>query len=395
MSKGFASNYRIVLLAGALLLCFGFVGARLVWLHVIHRDELLGRIVKTRQQLIVDPSRRGDIFDARGARLATSRSVLQLGVDPHSLRKEDEKKWPQLAALIGKSETELRRIFTTKFRTASSAMLGAAPSSGTAPTAAVTGLVFNLKGATSGPAVPAGAEPTALATDLAADSDDAVTGPSFAISVPASATDDTEYDANVDADGRRKIQWAKIADEISESTYDEVKKLGIKGVYATGSFRRAYPHNQLGSHLVGFVDQTQRPIAGVERFADFYLRGQDGWREGERDGRAKELPQFSSRAVERVDGYGVRLSLDTNVQNIIERELAYIAEKYRPLKATIVVSRADDGFILGLGNYPTFNPNEYNKVPPDQLARLKNIAVADVYEPGSVVKIVAAAAALD
>ena len=58
----------------------------------------------------------------------------------------------------------------------------------------------------------------------------------------------------------------------------------------------------------------------MERFADFYLRGQDGWREGERDGRAKELPQFSSRAVERVDGYGVRLSLDTNVQNIVERE---------------------------------------------------------------------------
>ena len=161
MSKGFASNYRIVLLAGSLLLCFGLVGARLVWLHVIHREELLSSIVKTRQQLIVDPSRRGDIFDARGARLATSRSVLQLGVDPQSLRKEDEKKWPQLAALIGKSETELRRIFTTKFRTASSAMLGAAPSPGTAPTAAVTGLVFNLKGATagtSGPALPAAAE---------------------------------------------------------------------------------------------------------------------------------------------------------------------------------------------------------------------------------------------
>jgi cell division protein FtsI/penicillin-binding protein 2 len=398
MSKGFASNYRIVLLAGSLLLCFGFVGARLVWLHVIHRDELLGSIVKTRQQLIVDPSRRGDIFDARGARLATSRSVLQLGVDPHSLRKEDEKKWPQLAALIGKSETELRRIFTTKFRTASSAMLGAAPSSGTAPTAAVTGLVFNLKGATggaSGPALPAAAESSALATDLAADPADAVTGPAVALSASAGAADDTEYDGDEDADGRRKIQWAKIADEISESTYDEVKKLGIKGVYATGSFRRAYPHNQLGSHLVGFVDQAQRPIAGVERFADFYLRGQDGWREGERDGRAKELPQFSSRAVERVDGYGVRLSLDTNVQNIVERELAYIADKYRPVKATIVVSRADDGFILGLGNYPTFNPNEYNKVPPDQLARLKNIAVSDVYEPGSVFKIVAAAAALD
>ena len=107
MSKGFASNYRIVLLAVALFGCFGGIGVRLVWLHVINRDELVGGLAKTRRQLIVEKSRRGDIYDARGARLATSRSVLQLGADPHSLRIEDEKKWPQLAALIGLSTPNL------------------------------------------------------------------------------------------------------------------------------------------------------------------------------------------------------------------------------------------------------------------------------------------------
>ncbi len=145
-------------------------------------------------------------------------------------------------------------------------------------------------------------------------------------------------DPEADENGRHRIQWAKLVEEISEQTYDAVKKLGIKGVYATTSFRRAYPHNQLGAHIVGFVDGLQQPIAGVERFADFYLRGHDGWREGERDGRAKELPQFSTRAVDQVDGYSVVLSLDTNVQNIVERELATIAENYQPLKATVVVS---------------------------------------------------------
>jgi cell division protein FtsI/penicillin-binding protein 2 len=394
MSKGFASNYRIVLLSVVLFGCFGGIGVRLVWLHVINRDELVGSIAKTRRQLIVEKSRRGDIFDARGARLATSRSVLQLGVDPQSLRKEDEKKWPQLAALIGLPEPELRRIFTTKFRASAAATAPATPASATVPSAPSTGLVFNLNRPPTGSAgAPAPAYSAAVATALEAESGEPAPAPAFSVTV--SAADDTEFDAEPDANGRRKIQWAKLADEISEATYDEVKKLGIKGVYSTGSFRRAYPHNQLGSHVLGFVDRTQQPVAGIERFADFYLRGQDGWREGERDGRAKELPQFSTRSVDRVDGYGVTLSLDTHVQNIVEHELAIIAEKYRPLKASIVVSDARDGFILGLGNYPSFNPNEYNKVPADQLARLKNIAVADVYEPGSVFKIVAAAAALD
>ena len=60
----------------------------------------------------------------------------------------------------------------------------------------------------------------------------------------------------------------------------------------------------------------------------------------------------------------------------------------------IIVSDTD-GFILGMANYPTFNPNEYNKVPKEEEARLKNVAVTDVYEPGSVFKIVPAAAALE
>jgi cell division protein FtsI/penicillin-binding protein 2 len=391
MSKGFASNYRIVLLSGGMLLCFAGIGVRLVWLHVINRDELLHSIVKTRRQLIVERARRGNIYDARGALLATSRSVLQLGVDPNALRKEDEGKWPQLAALIGLPEPELRRIFTTKFRTPATTARGTVAGATNATPTVPGGLVFNLNPAPAAPA--AATEPVAVATDLEPDPADGFIAPVIG-EMPSAASDD-DINEEADENGRRKIQWAKLTDDISETTYDAVKKLGIKGVYATSSFRRAYPHNQLGSHVVGFVDRSQHPVAGIERFSDFYLHGQDGWREGERDGRAKELPQFSTRAVEPVDGYNVVLSLDSNVQNVVERELTLIAEKYQPLKATVVVSDPRTGFILGLGNYPSFNPNEYNKIPADQLARLKNIAAADVYEPGSVFKIVAASAALE
>jgi cell division protein FtsI/penicillin-binding protein 2 len=142
------------------------------------------------------------------------------------------------------------------------------------------------------------------------------------------------------------------------------------------------------------VNREQQAAAGLESYADFYLRGQQGWRLGERDGRNRELPQFAVREVPRFDGYNVRLSIDSTVQDIVEQELAALAAKFRPAKASIIVSDTD-GFILAMANHPTFNPNEYNKVPKEEEARMKNIAVTDVYEPGSVFKIVPAAAALE
>src|ERR1700690_4178386 len=106
MSKGFASSYRIVLLAAGILVCFAGLGRRLVFLHVIDRDELVRFIDKAHHQIIVESARRGDILDTdfrdtlklpptavmRSTILATSRTLIVLGVDPQSLRKEDERK---------------------------------------------------------------------------------------------------------------------------------------------------------------------------------------------------------------------------------------------------------------------------------------------------------------
>src|SRR5687767_247874 len=98
-SKGFASNYRIVLLAAGLFVCFAGIGVKLVWLHVVDREEWLSTIVKVRRQMIVEKARRGDILDANGAILATSRPLLVVGVDPTTLIETDKemRKWPRLA----------------------------------------------------------------------------------------------------------------------------------------------------------------------------------------------------------------------------------------------------------------------------------------------------------
>ncbi len=371
MSKGFASTYRIVLLAAGILACYAALAARLVYLHVIDREELVRYIDQARRQIIVESARRGDILDARGGILATSRSLIVLGVDPQSLRPEDEKKWPQLAALIGVPLPALTKTLLTKSRPAAPALAASA----VAPAAPPGGLVINFT-----------VDRAAAVT---------VVPPPSPAAPGESPADDTVLDDAADEKGERLIRWAKLSDTIEESVYDRIQALDVRGVYGQRVYRRAYPHNALAAHLVGFVNQEGVAAAGIERYADFYLHGRDGWREGERDGLRRELAQFRTRDVPASDGYSVTLSIDSNVQHLAEEELAAIAKKYSPEKATVIVSDPQTGFILAMANYPSFNLNEYNQVPKEAQGAMRNIAVADMYEPGSVFKIVAASGALN
>ncbi len=208
------------------------------------------------------------------------------------------------------------------------------------------------------------------------------------------ASDDTVLD-DPDASGRRPIRWAKLSGGVTESTYARIMALGIQGIYGNRVYRRDYPDNSLAAQVIGWVNHDEKPVAGLEAYANFYLRGENGWVETEKDGHRHELAQFRSRDVPAANGYTVELSLDANVQQIVEAELARIARTYRPKKATIIVSDPRTGFILALANYPSFNPNDYNRLPPAQRGAMRDMALTDEYEPGSVFKIVVASAALN
>ena len=110
MSKGFASNGRMTLLALAVLSCFLCVAVRLIFLHVIDRDDLLKFVERARRQIVVENARRGAILDTKGNILATSRSFVVLGADPELLRREDERNWPELARLLHVSSEQLVQL---------------------------------------------------------------------------------------------------------------------------------------------------------------------------------------------------------------------------------------------------------------------------------------------
>lgn len=184
---------------------------------------------------------------------------------------------------------------------------------------------------------------------------------------------------------QRPIRWQRLAESVDEETYHAVQALGIRAVYGTRKFERVYGSDSLGAHILGFVNKTGAAVSGVELAFDSYLTGQDGLRQGERDGRRRELAQFRTREIEPRSGWNVQLSLDAAIQHMVEEELEAIHEQFAPEGATIIVSEVKTGRILALGNWPTFNPNHFWDFP---IEVLRNRAITDVYEPGSVFKIV-------
>jgi cell division protein FtsI/penicillin-binding protein 2 len=184
----------------------------------------------------------------------------------------------------------------------------------------------------------------------------------------------------------------KLADEVDEPLFDQVAKLRVRGIYGQRGEKRIYPSGELAAHVLGYVNKEGVPVTGAERHLDLYLKGEDGWIESEKDGARRELAQFRSREVPVQDGCDVVLTLDSVVQHIIEDELKTIAAKFDPHFATIIVSEPSTGRILGMANYPSYNPNEFSKA---SMEAQRNHAVTDIIEPGSTFKIVAAGAALD
>ncbi|WPJ95285.1 penicillin-binding protein 2 [Coraliomargarita algicola] len=193
----------------------------------------------------------------------------------------------------------------------------------------------------------------------------------------------------------RLIRWAVLAKEVDEATHDAVQALGIRAIYGNQSHSRAYPAGQLAAHVLGYVNKEETPVTGIERYFDYYLRGQDGWRETERDGKRHELAQYREREVEPTEGLNVELSIDQMVQHIVEAEISRIADEYAPQGISVIVSQPTTGAVLAMANYPSYDPNEFYNTEKYPISWQRNRALTDVFEPGSTFKIVPAAAALN
>ncbi|MDR2576913.1 MAG: penicillin-binding protein 2, partial [Puniceicoccales bacterium] len=187
-------------------------------------------------------------------------------------------------------------------------------------------------------------------------------------------------------------RWIPLAENIPESTFQKIADAHLPGFYGNRKFLRTYPQKRRACHIIGFVNREGIACCGVEKFIDFFLRGQNGWVISEKDGRRQEMPQFRSRGIPCEDGCDAYLTVDIDIQNFVEDEMNRINELYHPTHVVILVSEAQTGKLLALACSPNYDPNAYGRVPLDFL---RNRAIADCYEPGSVFKIVPVAAGLE
>lgn len=162
--------------------------------------------------------------------------------------------------------------------------------------------------------------------------------------------------------------------------------------------QRYYPEKQVGAHLLGIMAMLEnatwlRGVYGVEGFYESYLRERSGVGLTSKTTEPfTALPANVRRFLPSVAGRDLILTIDRNVQWIAEEELARALELYKAKAGTIIVMEPSTGEVLAMANAPTFDPNAFGESDP---ASLQNPAVSAQYEPGSVFKIITAAAALD
>ena len=192
--------------------------------------------------------------------------------------------------------------------------------------------------------------------------------------------------ASLDKD--KYFVWIKR--KLPQETAEKIQKLKLKGLGFRKESKRFYPGAALAAHVLGFADIDNNGLEGLELYYNKELKGKPGWMRVMRDARQTEL-LLDNNFVPARDGLNLVLTIDETIQYIAERALAEAYHKYNAKAATIVVMDVKTGAILALANQPTYDLEHYADSGAESRT---NRAVSYVYEPGSVFKVVTAAAAL-
>jgi cell division protein FtsI/penicillin-binding protein 2 len=181
-------------------------------------------------------------------------------------------------------------------------------------------------------------------------------------------------------------------------SYDEgltLDKLDLWGIRLVRSSVRLYPEGDLAGQLIGYVGRDGAGLWGVEADFDSMLRGKDGWLTTERDALGRPIA-FSKRSERpAVEGGEVQLTIDRFMQAITERALASAIGKYGAKSGSIVVMNPRTGAVLAMASQPGIKLSSVNLNDQQLDALVRNRAITDLYEPGSTMKTLTTAMAID
>jgi len=202
----------------------------------------------------------------------------------------------------------------------------------------------------------------------------------------------------------KKQRWVSLARKVPRGIKEQIEELKVEGLSFEDDPRRFYPEGSLAANVLGFV-------AFDEGGKDQGYFGLEGYYNGDLKGVLGEVAQEYSALGDPIlvggysllqpqNGSDLYLTIDRNIQSILERKIKEGVKRYRATSGSFVVLDPKTGRVLAMGNYPTSDPGNFNPPTPEGVRNppkkeLRNLAISAIYEPGSVMKTVLMAAAID
>lgn len=178
---------------------------------------------------------------------------------------------------------------------------------------------------------------------------------------------------------------------IRPESSQHLKSLAVPGIHLKSEYRRFYPAAEVTAQILGFTDIDDQGQEGLELAFNHWLAGEGGAKRIIRDRRNREV-QILEGIKEMRSGQDLVLSIDQRLQYLAYRELKSVVNSSNAIGGTAVVLDVLTGEVLAMVNQPSFNPNTRVKLKSDE--RIRNRAVTDVFEPGSVLKTFSVVSAL-
>lgn len=333
---------RRFLLMLILLTLIGVLLLRAIWLEIYQRDWLQEQADKRQTSIVKIPASRGMIVDRNGDPLAISSPVESLWCNPSKLiearaqlRKEYEQALQAADARKGTAEEEKAKaleLASLRFQRLEQAL-------------AKIESELELK-------------PGELLKRL-----------------------------NESKDKKFFYLGRLLSPEVAEAFLN----LNIEGVGSTQEYRRFYPMTETAGQLVGITDVDGKGIEGIEKAKNEQLAGKNGRKRVVLDGKRRSVEDVD-RIEDMVPGQMIQLSIDRRIQYLAYRALLAQVTQLKAQAGSVVVMDAHTGEVLAMANYPSFNPNNRKEI---DLAYSRNRAVTDSFEPGSTLKPLTVAAALE
>jgi len=336
---------RLRIIVSVVLVAMVVLAGRLAWVQLVWGPDLSAKAVTQRERVYIEPARRGEILDRDGQRLAYTMKSRSLTVSPTRLRDELKDKAEIEAQKDGSTEgmddKKLDSFLTKKMEE-------------------------TLKDMSEG--IPKLIEDSGASTSKV-DKDDILN----------KLKADTQYEVlvrNVDPD---------VAVEIANKYH---------GVAADRQDIRQYPNGAIGENVVGKVSMDGHGQFGFEAARDTELTGIDGQSTEDVSADGQVIPGTLRDVVDTVDGRDVTLTLDLDLQTYVQQKLEKAKANSKASGAEAVVLDAATGQVIAMANTDTVDPNKNVEDQLDEGKDFENRSVSHPYEPGSVAKVVTAAAAL-